>query len=299
MITDADYPLALVAHDAGGANQITYWLKQQIGINMRRLLPVFEGPARSIWLRMFPDIAPVSDLSHAIENATCLIAGTGWATNLEFHAFQLAKDRGIRAIAYLDHWVGYRERFARHGITASPSEIWCSDTYAVALARALFGGITIRLVGDFYLQAQIRQAGSWLIEDAEVLYLTEPRHDRWGKEQPAEFQALEFFLSHRAAVGIPNDAPIVIRPHPSEALEKYTAWAANQKAYPLSVKNHATLGEALSTSRWVIGCESHAMAVALAAGRTVICALPPWAPPCRLPHSRIIHLANFFQTPTH
>jgi hypothetical protein len=32
------------------------------------------------------------------------------------------------------------------------------------------------------------------------------------------------------------------------------------------------------------------MVIALAAGRKVVCTLPPWAPECTLPHDGLIHL---------
>jgi hypothetical protein len=39
-----------------------------------------------------------------------------------------------------------------------------------------------------------------------------------------------------------------------------------------------------------VGCESMALVVALAAGREVFSSLPPWAPPCRLPHAGVRRL---------
>ena len=51
-----------------------------------------------------------------------------------------------------------------------------------------------------------------------------------------------------------------------------------------------TLAAAVSRCRWVAGCESYALIVALAAGRSVVCTLPPWAPPARLPPGKLIHL---------
>jgi len=42
----------------------------------------------------------------------------------------------------------------------------------------------------------------------------------------------------------------------------------------------------------VVGCESFALVVALAAGRRVCSTLPPWAPPCRLPQPGIVRLAD-------
>ena len=56
--------------------------------------------------------------------------------------------------------------------------------------------------------------------------------------------------------------------------------------------NSPSLALSISKAKWVAGCESYALVVALASGRNVYCALPPWAPTCRLPHPGITHLKN-------
>ena len=48
----------------------------------------------------------------------------------------------------------------------------------------------------------------------------------------------------------------------------------------------------MNGARWVVGCESQALVVALAAGRQVWSSLPPWAPPCRLPQAGVQRLAQ-------
>jgi len=86
---------------------------------------------------------------------------------------------------------------------------------------------------------------------------------------------------------------LVLRPHPSDPDGKYDDWVRNRKDIDIVVDTSSSLADAISKSNWVMGCESYALVIALAAGRKVYSALPPWAPACRLPHKGIIQVKNF------
>ena len=58
----------------------------------------------------------------------------------------------------------------------------------------------------------------------------------------------------------------------------------------MDLDESADLAEAIGRVSYVAGCETYAMVIALAAGRKVVCTLPPWAPECTLPHDGLIHL---------
>ena len=82
---------------------------------------------------------------------------------------------------------------------------------------------------------------------------------------------------------------LVLRPHPTDAPGKYDDWIARHGTCA-RLDPSKSLVEAIARCAWVAGMESNAMVVALAAQRRVVCTLPPWAPPCRLPHRGLIHL---------
>ena len=123
-----------------------------------------------------------------------------------------------------------------------------------------------------------------------LLYLLEPARDDWGHGRSGEFQALDYFASRWPLPGVPAHVRVVLRPHPSDPPGKYEGWVESHTGFVTTLETGVPLREALSDARWVAGCESHAMVVALAAGRTVFGTLPPWAPLCRLPQPGIIHL---------
>ena len=129
-VIDESKKFAVVCNDAGGANLIIAWLKKR-NLNVR---PLVTGPARRLWKAAYPNSIIFNSLEEALDGTNFLIAGTGWASDLEFQAIKYAKLRNIYSIAVLDHWVNYQDRFVRCNITIYPNEIWVTDEYAYRLA---------------------------------------------------------------------------------------------------------------------------------------------------------------------
>lgn len=282
-------PLALVAHDAGAAHHLFAWLGMEQAPPVRLCL---AGPA----LARRPAAAPVLTLAAALDGAAAVITGTGWASDLEHEARVRARALGLPTVAVIDHWTNYQARFERHGVTALPDQIWVTDPYALAQARAAFPGVTVRQQPNAYLEHEadaVRRLPPPPPGPLRVLYVLEPIRDAWGAHaEPGEFAALDFFMARRAALGVTDDCEIVLRPHPSDPPGKYDAWLARQGWPGLRVAADAPLAEALAWADVVVGCQTYAMVVALAAGRRVVSSVPPWAPPCVLPHAGILRLSQ-------
>lgn len=284
-------PLAVVCHDAGAANIILAWLKRSPPAHIR---PVMQGPAERLWQEAFPQIPCVASLSEALAGSVMLLSGTGWASSLEHDARMQALARGIRSAAVLDHWVNFGERFVRGGEPVWPNEFWVTDSYALAEARRCFPGQVVAQHANLYLQAEVDEAllaGTHGHAD-EVLYVLEPARSDWGRGEPGEFQALNYFVDNMPALGLSPAARVHLRPHPSDPPKKYESWMRGHPQVNCLLDRSSSLGQALAGPGWVAGCESFALVVALAAGRQVVCSLPPWAPPCRLPHEGLIHLKD-------
>lgn len=287
-------PLAVACHDAGATNLILHWLDLQ-RVHVRAFV---QGPALPLWRQHFGDRGLVATLDEALDGAAMLLSGTGWASDLEHRARIGARARRIRSAAVVDHWVDYAARFQRDGARLLPDEIWVADAEACALARAIFPGHDVRLYPNLYLRAQVER----LAPSPEprthpsVLYVLEPMHSHWGHGESGEFQALDYFVDHAGRLGLPSPLPLRLRPHPSDPPGKYEAWLARRSAHvAAAIDTAATLAEAIDAVAWVAGCESMALVVALAAGRRVVCTLPPWAPACRLPQRGLIHLKQIAQ----
>lgn len=285
-----DRPVAAVCHDAGGANIILAWVRADGGRGWRVHL---AGPAAALAAGRLGEASVCATVEQALDGSAMLVSGTGWASDLEHVARAAARSRGLRTVAVLDHWVNYRERFERNGETVVPDELWVTDDIALAEARRVFPGATLLEVPNAYMEAQIAALGPVPeATAADLVYVLEPARSDWGRGRAGEFQALDYFFARFRSLPVPRGTRVRLRPHPSDPPGKYDAWLGAACGSAVVLDSARDLSASLSTARWVVGCESVALVIALRAGRAVICSLPPWAPPCRLPHQGLIHLKS-------
>lgn len=290
MAADCPFPTAVVCHDAGAANIIIAGLLETGRNDWRAYM---QGPAERLWKAAYPEIAPCAALDSTLAGAALLITGTGWGSDIEHKARKLARFRGVRSVAVIDHWVNYAERFVRHGETVWPDEFWVTDDYAMDIAKHIFPSQAIFKVPNFYVDTQLRAIAP--VEGAvtpELLYVLEPIRSDWGRGIPGELQALDYFVSCLPELGLPPTTVICLRPHPSDFPGKYDDWIARHPNMNIQLDESISVTQSLGRASWVAGCESFALVLALMAGRKVYCTLPPWAPACRLPHGGLIHIGR-------
>ncbi|MEL7319333.1 MAG: hypothetical protein AAFN04_11930 [Pseudomonadota bacterium] len=275
---------AVAVHDAGAANMIAAW----VGAAQRAPeMVVAQGPARAIWQQRFGTGSRFEGDPERVQGAKVVISGTGWASDLEHRARAIAAEAGVRSVAVVDHWVNYKARFERDGVTQWPDAIWVGDDEALAIARRTFPKVPADRHANLYLAQQAREAGP-APKDGDVLFVSEPAHSDWGGDRAGEFQALDHFMASRQLAGIRRNAAVRLRPHPSDPSGKYDEWLSNHPTARLDTS--PDMATALQTAKWVVGMNSMGLVIALQAGRKVLCALPPCAPPCALPHRGILSL---------
>lgn len=151
----ADYPLttAVVCHDAGAANIIIAGLLETGRSDWRAYM---RGPAEKLWKVAYPGVASFDALDSTLEGVELLVTGTGWGSDLEHEARKLARSRGVRSVAVLDHWVNYAERFDRGGEAVWPDEFWVTDDYAMEIAKRTFPGKSVLQVPNCYVETELR-----------------------------------------------------------------------------------------------------------------------------------------------
>ncbi len=300
VLLDLPTPLALVCHDAGAANLIFAWMhaeavKQPDVICDWRLL--LKGPALKLWTEYgLSQVHLCQDIDELLDGANMLVSGTGWASILEYESIQMARQRGIRSIAVIDHWINYRARFVRNEVVALPDEIWVTDVYARKLAESEFNDIRVvqkpnlyldNIVHEVLMHEQINRVAK------NLLYLLEPIRNTWGDDViNGEFKALDFFVKNISALGLNKDLSIRLRPHPSDPVDKYDQWIHEQKHLNITLDESLTLAESIAWSDVVVGCQTYAMVVALAVGKNVFSSIPSWAPSCILPQEGIVKISE-------
>jgi hypothetical protein len=281
-------PYGVAAFDAGAANLIFSLIKGMPQMPVWRSL---DGPARQVWSNYFPDDGIHSE-SVPTRGLHALITGTGWGSDFEHRMRFRAKAEGIFSVAVLDHWINYESRFFHRGFFCFPDEIWVSDPAAQRVARRCFPQIPVILRSNDYLENEVSRICP--VAEAtsdDVLYLLEPTRSTWGRDTPGEFQALDYFLARTKEIRTLNIGELRLRLHPSEPPDKYDHYLNQDFGYNIAIATRS-LAEEISRVKNVVGCQTFAMVIALHAGRSVYSSLPPWAPPCALPHSGIIHLKN-------
>lgn len=288
--------LAIVSHDAGGAEVISSFVRR----DKPDCLFSLEGPACRIFERKLESIT-IIPLTEALSQADSVLCGSSWQSDLEFNAIKLARSVGKHCVVFLDHWKDYAERFHRSGVTCLPDEIWVGDKYAEFMAVKIFPGLPIRLIENPYyrdIRDDLDAISTPRLSDSgriSVLYVCEPVREHafmqhgdehyWGY---TEEEALRYFLSN-ASVLAGTIERIVIRPHPSEHVDKYN-WVKTEFDLPITTGGSLSLIEEIAESNVVVGCESMAMVVGLLAGKHVISCIPPGGKVCALPHAEIQHL---------
>jgi len=294
---DLDPPVAVVCHDAGAANIILTWLEAHLARfpeDNHFLQTYLAGPALGL-LSHF-DLSGLTlqpDPESALEGARTLVAGTGWGSTLELGAFIKGQAAGLRCISVIDHWINYAERFVIGGLRARPSELWVTDTYALEMAKGAFPDAVVVLRNNTFLERSVSRIGHPVSVPGvtRVLYTLEPIRESWGQgSRPGEFQALDYFFENINRLGIRAAAEVCLRPHPSESAEKYRAYVHESGPVRVLLDAGRPLEQAIVWADIVVGCRTMAMVIALAARRRVVSSLPPWSPPCRLPHAGIEHL---------
>ena len=288
--------ITAVAHDAGGAEIVSSYVRQHPGDWVYCL----DGPARAIFERKLGPVVSMP-LEAAVQQGSWVLTGTGWHSDLEWRALGIARHLGKKSAAFLDHWTNYVMRFDRRGVVHLPDELWVGDRYAEAIAKKSFRASHVSLMPNPYLVDAIREielasgSASGRRDAPQILYVSEPIREfaeqsgkPWGYD---EFDALRFFFRNVNRVA-PNVRKITVRPHPAEPPGKYDSLLREYPILPVALSHSSPLTEDIAAADVVVGCETMALVVALGAGRRVISCVPEGGKPCSLPHNDIEHLTR-------
>ena len=293
--------VAIVSHDAGGAEILSSWLLRSDDL----CSVVLDGPAIGIFDRKCFGAEKLT-LNEAITKCDWVLCGTGWASNLERNAIKFGRQQGKKTVAFLDHWGNYKERFENaDGSVILPDEIWVGDEQAQRIAEAAFPNIPVKLRINPYFEdlrrdfAQIKTNKS-ATKKVSILYVCEPTRKhaylKYGNEFHwgyTEEDALKYFLENIGSLHL-DISYINIRPHPSENSDKYQ-WAEALAPELIRFGGAKSLMHETVKADVVVGCDSMAMVVGLLAGKRVISCIPPGGNSCQLPQAGIEHMQNLVE----
>jgi len=276
-------PILVASHDAGGAEVLSAYIKK----NQEKydFVIFVSGPAEQIFRRkninfhvVSIDLNDIYLLCGKYRSVQYLLASTGWS---QFEALFLscARKLKIKTIAYLDHWVNYKERFGYPNLdwhNNVPDEIWVGDQYALTIARQNFPGYPIKLEPNCYFD-EVHKAYKEIAisrNDQSILILAQPISEVQKKftnnvticEFTILSQLLNFFVCHA------KDDQLILRLHPSENREKYVRIIENYR-HKIKISTNNLL-EDIASSKIVIGINTMALITASICEKKAINFLP-------------------------
>jgi len=291
MNTNNKKKVLVIVHDAGGAEIISAYIEKHMDeINFQSYV---AGPAKLIFEREHIPIFNIENDRAAIANvveknidAIYLISGTMGRTLMELIAVQEAKRAGLHAVAYLDSWVNYRERFLYPETgwqNNLPDELWVGDIEAQAMATKLFpSSLSIKLVPNEYFAK--------ILSNYKDLRPKDPGRCILFVSKSCDEDALAFSWLLKAVSSMQNKPIIRLRFHPYDDRKWFRPFerALDTK---IEISGEQDLASDLAQTQVVVGLETTALVVAILCGLKSICICPDGTK-VTLPFLKIHRVAN-------
>ena len=251
--------LGVVAHDAGGAEQLV-WLLKNLRIPTKAFL---AGPAIEVFEKHDFEFSLMESLDSLLK-CDLVLTGSGWMSSLENDAISACKIAGVPCLTFLDHWVNYKERFAGPP-TVSPEMLLVSNAQALAKANLLFPDASTWLLPDFQIEEYRMK-----IYDSEnfknVIVLLEPSSKFSGEFfiGPEEYRSLI-----KAAIDLNvrrRLKGVVIRLHPSQDKNSEHVKDLKQLSQDVEFSENRHLIDDLRSASLVIGFSTYALYIASRCG---------------------------------
>ena len=280
-------PIHVVTHDAGAAEHIFYWLTHLLDERLLKkddLTLSVQGPSLNILRSEFGALESlmVYRQDAPVWGAASLLAGTGWASDVEWSAINAYQARGAKTAAVIDHWVNFEERMQRNGEQARPDKYLVVDREAEAIACRIWGEASVQRLPDLKFEDFKSNFDGTQAKDT-VLYAAEPFPDRWSERAGKELEVLSYALSCLQTSGL-EFRDLIVRPHPAESIQKYLKFSQGHDNISIKVTREQPLADVLSKSVAVVSADSSLLVLAMRLGIPAFCSLPPELGGSRLPH---------------
>ncbi len=286
--------IAVFAHDAGGAEIVLELFRANLQIATFRIFCLESSPCfRLVRAKGLDEFCcKIEPLKEDIEakllafNPNVLLYSTGWQNHLEYHFLDYANANKLPSVAFLDHWINYRERFGYpHPKWQEnlPTYIATHDkpSYELALKLGFSNAIAIQ---NYALKKELEEANKVLKTEKtpiNLLFLSEPtakvaqksHNDAyfWGFDEKVVFSDILQNFKHFEC------EKLIVRLHPSDTKESY------QNIDKHAIFSDSSLVEDIANAKVIIGIDTTALYTAYLLGKHAISYIPSDKRECVVP----------------
>ncbi len=256
-----------------------------------------NAPAFKIFQSAKLDIIELDESSN-IKNELSKIApnlifiGTSWQNKTHLEFIKIAKREHIPCVAFLEHWVNYRERFGypnENWKQNLPDFITLNDEHGYKMAQNLgFSNIINLRFYNLLDDIEIFQK-SKIKEQNRVLFISEPTkkvasttfgdENFWGFN---EFEVCEEICKNMDKF---STSYLTIRLHPSDEAQKYDFLLQKYPNLSIEIENpyETPLIDSLCKNRVIIGIDGFVLFEAMTLGKLSISLIPSSKRECVVP----------------
>ena len=285
----------VVAFDAGGAELLSSMVQHELDKCNWNVITPDNSPAKAIFERK--NLAKLrydkSDTKNIFRlwdksNPDYLFCGTG-SSGYELTFIKEANRRGITSVAFLDHWINYRERFdyPQTGWEKNKPDFFAlSDNRAYDLAYNLNLGQLLQ-IRNYYIADLISDLGRYKSEEpnsGNLLFISEAIEEHClTKYNDSEYEGytqtavlIEILENFDTLSKKLQCKKIIIRLHPAEAPDKFDYLKSNYPEIDIAIEKPGDkpLNEAITNAQAVIGIKSMALFIAFLLNKPVLSYIP-------------------------
>lgn len=259
--------IGIVSNDAGGAELLSSYIQKY---KKNEYFYYLKGPSKKIYLNKIKNLHIEKNFQVFFSKIKYLICSSSWKSNLELRAIKLAKQKKIKSVVFLDHWVNYKMRHKIKSKLILPDLFWVADKEALIQAKKEFKNKKIILKKNYYLDNFKKIKMKDKFKKNSILYICDPK--RKSNVNYSENDSINFLLINLKKIS--KNIPIItIRPHPSELKNKYISITKKNKK--LVISKRSELLDDIENHEIIVGTGSMAMLVASIFRKKIYCSMPP------------------------
>ena len=251
--------LGVVCNDAGGAEVVSSWIKN----NKYKTLYCLSGPALKIFKKKLKFKINFS-LKNVISKSDVIMTGTSLKSKAEVNAIKYARRKNKLSFSFLDHWVNYKERFIRDNQKFFPDNIVVTDSHSKKLAKKIFNkSIKIIQIENPYLKNFKKKTKKIILHKFNAVYFSS-NLNKTNHKYSDEFylkKGVDFFKKKYNL----EKLKILVRQHPSEKKNKFLKFKI--KGTKIYLDKNLNLIDTISENNFFFGFESMALVAASVSGK--------------------------------